>query len=237
MSVIQDALKRKLEEQRAAKEEAPPAPPRRPPPPQAPSVAYQVIQNEAAAHPPRPAAPPPRVSEARYDTAVARTQQRTIRLLLVSILVLLTAGLVGALLYFLSSRQAEWAAASPGPRDSARYPAPAPQAATAPARPPPAPSLPEEGLTATLPTPVPVPPAADAAAEAEGGEPAWPILSVDGVLTGADPGRSSAILNGEMLRVNRRMDGVRLLEVSEEGVRLEFRGEERYVEIGDTTRD
>jgi hypothetical protein len=254
MSVIQDALKRKLEEQKASRAATPPSRQGQPPPPQAPPIAHQVLQYEAAA---RPAPAPP---EPTHDYgAVARDQQRTIWMLIVSILVILTAGMIGAFLYFMASGRSEMAGGTPGetrpnpdgvsvlyaepaalvPQPFQHVPEPVPRAGPVAVVTPPAGS--PDALSVAAPTRVTTgtPPAE--APEATPGVAAipgqWPMIEIDGVLSGGDAKRNSAILNGNVIRVNRKLDGVRLTEVSEEGVVLEYNGKQKYVEIGGTTYD
>jgi hypothetical protein len=65
----------------------------------------------------------------------------------------------------------------------------------------------------------------------------WPRVEVGGVIAGGSPKNNSAILNGDMIRMNRKIEGVRLVEVKEDGVTLEYGGDQRFVEIGATTLD
>lgn len=117
MSVIQDALKRKLDEQQR---EAAQAPPRSPSvvraSPQAPPVAQQVIENDPRSvpilsptpirsRPARPAHPAPVSVGSRGD-------QFTTQLLLGAILFMLVGGFGGAVVYFLQARNQDLRAMS-----------------------------------------------------------------------------------------------------------------------------
>jgi hypothetical protein len=79
----------------------------------------------------------------------------------------------------------------------------------------------------------PAPAPVQAASTATG----WPLINVGGVLAGSSAKGSSAILNGEWIRVRQKIEGVRLTAVSNEGVTLEFNGESRFVETGNSTDD
>ena len=83
-----------------------------PPPPQAPSVAQQVLQNENEM---RPASPAPIMrTSRRANSGLATTEkQRTLRLLIASVMVLLAIALIGAIIYFLQVRDEEFASITP----------------------------------------------------------------------------------------------------------------------------
>ena len=213
MSVIQDALRRKLQEQRAAKEsrvsEVRPEPPLL----QTPPVAQEVLQNEASLN------PSPRVPERQPASAafhpVQNGRQRVIRLLLATIVVFLTVGLLGAVVYFVDARKEELL------RSAASTASPIPL--VLPLQPT---AVSASGVTGIGPT-----------EEAVKTKAEWPRVKVGGVLAGGGSSRSSAILNGDMVRINGKVQRVRLVSVSDDGVTLEFEGRERFVEIGSTTKD
>ena len=56
-------------------------------------------------------------------------------------------------------------------------------------------------------------------------------------MAGAEPKKRSAILNGEMIFLNQRIEGVRLVDVTEGGVRLRYQGTEIDLEIGQVAND
>lgn len=243
MSVIQDALRRKLDEQKEARAGRPaPAPVSRPRP-QAPPVAQQVLENEPYSTPiatvgtvrPRaPAASPP------PPPAAAPRDQRTVQFLLGAILLMLVAAFGGAVVYFLQVRDQDLlrAVTSPpagpvgSPVGAEGGGSPGVAVAGGPGA---VPAVAPDSGSETLPPPAPVaavePPVV---ALAPG---AWPLIKVEGVMAGSEPSLSSALLNNEMIRVRHRIEGVRLLEVREEGVLLEYKGKSRFVETGTTTRD
>jgi len=70
----------------------------------------------------------------------------------------------------------------------------------------------------------------------EGTDP-WPEISVNGVLASPIKKKSSAILNGEMVFFNQKIQGVRLIEVSNDGVHLRYRGKTMALDIGSSTYD
>jgi len=229
MSVIQDALQRKLEEQRAAKESRASVGRPEPQPPQAPPVAQQVFENETALN------PPPAISQQVSVTRrpVRSDPQRTIRLLLVTIIVILTVGLVGAVIYFVDARKNEFVQSAFPAHDSGNRSSETPQGE----------SNSPDGAVNSTPQGVnsgaggsgkASTESARTVAEATG---KWPLVNVGGVIAGGSAGKNSAILNGDMIRVNRKIDGVLLVDVKDEGVTLEYGGDQRFVEIGSTTLD
>ena len=62
----------------------------------------------------------------------------------------------------------------------------------------------------------------------------WPVLDVQGIILRRPPYPSTALINGRRLRVGESIEGVRLLAVEEESVRLEYRGEQRVLRIGES---
>lgn len=216
MSVIQDALRRKLDEQRMGEPAQPAAPVKAPP--QTPPLAQQVLQHQRPGPAVRrPAAAPEATVTRPRPAAGRRDDQFTIWLLVTAILVMLTAAFVGALMYFLNAQPLRLTATQ-------IQPSPPPPEATA---------------AATASSPGPTDDASASAAEpapaAKAPEPGWPTIQVGGTLTAGGNQRASAILNGRMVKANRMIDGVRLVGLSEEGVTLEFRGERRFVETGQST--
>lgn len=66
-------------------------------------------------------------------------------------------------------------------------------------------------------------------------EGAWPELHVMGVFARPDPNDSTAVIDGEIEEVGATVAGARLIEVRQNGVVLEYRGEEKFVRVGRTT--
>ena len=64
----------------------------------------------------------------------------------------------------------------------------------------------------------------------------WPKIELMGILAGGESGRSTAILNGALVMLDASMDGVTLADVGEDGVYLEFKGDRQYIRIGEHTR-
>ena len=64
---------------------------------------------------------------------------------------------------------------------------------------------------------------------------AWPRLNVSGVLARPNPTHSSAVINGQLVDVQSQLLGVTLRQVKQTGVVLEFRGEEKFVRVGQVT--
>jgi hypothetical protein len=52
-----------------------------------------------------------------------------------------------------------------------------------------------------------------------------------------DPRTSSAMLNGKLVRMNKKVEGAVLTSVTTEGATLEWHGEKKFLEIGSGTRD
>ena len=111
-------------------------------------------------------------------------------------------------------------------------------------RPPEASSRPAPAATPP-PQPSPPPRAEPAATASAGGSAApvqaqefslWPRVTVNGILAKGTRGRGMAIINNQMMSVNESVEGVRLVEVKGQGVTLEFGGEVRFVEIGQTVQ-
>jgi hypothetical protein len=126
---------------------------------------------------------------------------------------MLTAAFVGALMFFVNAQHLRLTATSIHPSNAAsELQPPAPLAVQ------------DETPAAEEPPP-----------EAAALNPAWPTIRVGGVLTGGRRSRASALLNGEMIKVNYSLNGVRLVSLTEDGVTLEYRGEQRFVETGRST--
>jgi len=171
MSLIQEALKRKREEEALRPQQAAPSPP---PPRQVPPPADA----------PEPVAEQPSVSEKKPKEKLLPA------VLLIAVLFLIVLGLH---YYFLTTRSAPGRAARPAPAIS-KKPAP-----------PPIPSV-----------------------RKEIGEPlkeGWPAISVDGFA--ATGGKMMVIINGRLKTAGREVEGVRIVEVTEDEVTLEYQ-KERY---------
>lgn len=113
--------------------------------------------------------------------------------------------------------------------EQALIPAPSPAVAVAP--PPP------------VPAPAPTPPVLSRNPTA-GGEPvrddpkrksvAWPKITVNGILAGGRQGGGAAILNNRMVSANETVEGAKVVEVQARGVLMEYKGETRLLLIGQT---
>ena len=63
----------------------------------------------------------------------------------------------------------------------------------------------------------------------------WPEIRVMGVFERPDPSKSTAIVDGELEEVGTRIEGAKIVEVKHNGVVFSFRGEEKFVRVGRTT--
>lgn len=61
---------------------------------------------------------------------------------------------------------------------------------------------------------------------------AWPDLKLSGVLRGIASGQGAARINGKMIFVGGEIEGVKLIEVKDDGVVLEFGGERKFLKVG-----
>ncbi len=263
MSVIQEALRRKMAEQQARDEEA-----GRPVSKQA-SEAGGYAPPVLDARAPRSHASAPRQNAAfsptrsREETAPRRDGPAVIPILMVIVL-LAFAGV--SLLWLQTQRDIEARRRSfeEGPPSApvraeaapARTPAPArpeqrpvaQQPAPASPAPTPAPTPAPEPSSAPLMTPAPTvaatpsPPATDrprgpvAARQESVTRDDWPRIELVGILSGGANRRNTAILNGSLVMVDAQIEGVTLAEVTEEGVYLEFMGDRQFIRIGEHTR-
>ncbi len=91
---------------------------------------------------------------------------------------------------------------------------------------------------AAEPTPVASPvrvAAAEAATEPRRGKAVtWPRITVNGILSSGKQGGGAAILNNRMVGANELIEGARVVEVQARGVMMEFKGETRLLLIGQT---
>jgi len=67
--------------------------------------------------------------------------------------------------------------------------------------------------------------------------PEWPKLQVMGVFARSDPSHSSAVIDGALQDVGADIDGAVLAEVRHNGVVFRLGDEERFVRVGKSTRD
>lgn len=63
----------------------------------------------------------------------------------------------------------------------------------------------------------------------------WPRLTLNGVMAQTGPAQGSAIINGTMVEIGEKIEGVRLVEVRRSGVLLEFKGNTQFVRVGQST--
>lgn len=71
--------------------------------------------------------------------------------------------------------------------------------------------------------------------EAPMGDITWPLLNVTGVLARPDATHSSAVINSSLVDIGTRVEGVMLVEVKQTGVVFNYLGEEKFVRVGQTT--
>lgn len=191
MSLIQDALKRKTEEQHPLPEA---------PPPQRPAA---------------PPEPPPAAEPAAVPPAKDPASKKWFVILAVAVVLILLA--IGSSIHIVYLREPEAAVeVSEPPAEIEPVPAPAPVVApvVAPAAP----------LVAA---PVPKP-AAPAPQEKKID---WPDLSFSGSAVGGN--QILAIINGRMLSVGKRINGVEVLQIGKTEVLVEFQGEKRVLSVDD----
>ena len=64
----------------------------------------------------------------------------------------------------------------------------------------------------------------------------WPEIELSGMAgTTTVEGSGSAILNGTLIAVNQRIERATLVRVEEDGVILEYKGDQKFIRIGETT--
>lgn len=64
-------------------------------------------------------------------------------------------------------------------------------------------------------------------------KPGWPAIKLLGVIIGADPDQpASALLNNQMIEVGESLLEVKLADVESAGAWLEYRGEKRFLKVG-----
>ena len=129
-------------------------------------------------------------------------------------------------------------AVSPKPTVESVRPAPVAPAEKAP---PPVPAPVQKAEVAPAPLPVakaPAPVPVEEVVEEEVSAPLvevkWPHLKIVGTMAGQHGG-GSAIINGTIVSVDDRVEGVRLLEVSQTACVFEYKGETQMVRVGQTT--
>lgn len=262
MSVIQEALRRKMAEQRARDEEA--GRPAEPPPSDSGGYAPPVLNERSArtrSAPSRGEAFAP--ARRREEAAEARRDGPAVTPIWMVVLLLAFAGV--AVLWLQTQRDLEarrtaleagHAESAPRvdptplpPRSTSASPAPpeAPAPVSAPVAPAPI-ARPAPTVAVAAPAvsaPAPVAAAAEAPASRRGPVAArqdtvtrddWPRIELVGILSGGGGRRSTAILNGSLVMIDAQIEGVTLAEVSEEGVYLEFMGDRQFIRIGEHTR-
>lgn len=99
----------------------------------------------------------------------------------------------------------------------------------------PAPAPPVQPAPPAIPQPAPV-----AAVEQTGQPPAlssnpsvvWPAVRISGVMPKSTKGQQSAIINDALITVGESVDGMTLVEVRDNGVMLELKGDHRFFPVG-----
>lgn len=61
----------------------------------------------------------------------------------------------------------------------------------------------------------------------------WPAIQLTGLAGAGDAG--SAILNGELIALNQRIEGATLVDISGDGVILEMQNDRKFIRIGEST--
>ena len=192
MSVIQDALRRKLVDQQRKQSSRQARPSGTAVPPPTPPIAQQVLRQEAMMRPEMQPKVLTGASVGAYSQPYPSPRGGVGRWILGTALVVLFAILVGGVLFSMNR----------GVRP-----------------------LPHQPVDTEVFQPVPE------------DSRAWPEITVDGVLASPTTKKSSAILNGEMVFLNQKIQGVRLIDVSDEGVQLRYRGKTKALDIGSSTYD
>jgi hypothetical protein len=63
----------------------------------------------------------------------------------------------------------------------------------------------------------------------------WPRLVVSGVIGSSKNGHSAVIINGQMLSPGDSIEGVKILSIEKQRVKLSLQDEFRYVSVGSST--
>lgn len=234
MSVIQEALRRKMAEQAEGSGQVEDGP--RPPAATDYPSASPDAQKTAASEAPRPASPRPTHQQPSQGVARSEPTERPMSWFILLFLFLLAGG--AALLFFVQSRERGGAIVVDVPEPSGISEASmAPtsrelmeSADSEPATTMEAVSQPKEDMAK------PEPSRAIAARQDTVTRDDWPRIELMGILAGGGDERSTAILNGALVMLNAEIDGVSLADVGEDGVYLEFRGDRQYIRIGEFTR-
>ena len=92
------------------------------------------------------------------------------------------------------------------------------------------PGTPRPAVDAALPTPPPLPPEPAAGPP----EPRWPMLTLKAVMARTGSKRGTALLNGRLVSAGEDVDGVRVMEVREDGVLLGLEGRTHFLRVGQT---
>lgn len=258
MSVIQEALRRKMAEQRARDEEAGKSSPT--PAPDSGGYVPPVLDTRRARAQPAPSRGEAFAPARRQEAPEARRNGPAVTPVWMLVVLLAFAGV--ALLWLQTQRDVEarrvaleagHAESAPRvdptplpPRSASPSVAPTAEAAAPTARP-----VPTGATVPSSSSPAPIPAVAPVAAAPEDSPPPrgpvaarqvtvtrddWPRIELVGILSGGGGRRSTAILNGSLVMIDAQIEGVTLAEVSEEGVYLEFMGDRQFIRIGEHTR-
>lgn len=110
---------------------------------------------------------------------------------------------------------------------------------------PPATVAPTQSVAATpAPTPTPAPKVVESAPPLPAATPPpplkpppviWPRLTISGIIGGGSKGQSAAIINGKTVSPGEVIEGVKVLGIDRQRVRLLYEGEERGLTAGATT--
>jgi hypothetical protein len=198
MSLIQDALKRKTEEQQKPPASAPTVPPAQPPIPPAPLKPVREPMSPAT--------------------------KKLFAILVAAVVVIIL--LIGATVYLYLS---EPPAPAEMPVEKPAAPAPVEKEMPAEPVPPVAPIVEAPAVVAPEPSPIPAP----ALAPTPNAKPTskWPDLRFSGSAAGGN--QILAIINGRMLSVGDRIQGVEILQIGKNEVLVELNGEKRILRVDD----
>lgn len=63
----------------------------------------------------------------------------------------------------------------------------------------------------------------------------WPPVVLTGMVAGSSRNRTSAILNGVLVALHQTIEGIELIEVTDDGVVLEYEQTRKYIRVGEST--
>ena len=218
MSLIQDALKRKTEEQNPLPAAPPPVQPEASKEPAPPPV-QPTAPKEPAPPPAQPAAPkkpaPPPAPKPTLENVEDNSSTRKLFIIL-SVSIVLILLIIGSGIYLVMNRPATDAPTEEEVEVTEELPA-----VQAPLTPPVVPA------PAQKPAPEPAPEPTPKKVKKDN----WPELTFSGSAVGGN--EILAIINGRMLSVGNQLRGVKVLQIGKNEVMVEFEGEKRILRVDD----